>query len=65
MLDIRKLPLLMNSFLNLIVESLQIVKVTSTTNMMEIKMYIPVWQKDHIQQITNKFYVNVWGKVII
>lgn len=49
----------MNSFLNLIVESLQIVKVTSTTNMMEIKMYIPVRWKDHIQQITNKIYVNV------
>lgn len=58
MFDIWKLPLPMNSFLNLNVQSLQIVEVPSTTNMMEIKMYIPVRRKDHIQQITNKLYVN-------
>ena len=41
-LDISKLPLFLNSSLNLIVENSQIIKVPSMTDMMEIKMHVPV-----------------------
>ena len=63
-LEISKLPLFLNSFLNLIVESLQIIKVPSTTDMMEIKMHIPVRWNGHIQHISYTLYANVnpWEK---
>lgn len=59
MLDIQKLPLFLNSFLNLIVEGLQVIKVPSTTDMVEIKMHVPVRWKDHIQHTSYKVYVIV------
>lgn len=53
---IQKLPLFLNSFLNFIIENLQVIKVPSATNMMEIKVHIPVRKGQH-QHRTNECYV--------